>query len=129
MALAAQVGAARHAVDAARLRVNAARLDGNDAARSYRELALGANDRFGKLQERRKSIAQVRGLYREQYKLGTRSILDLLNAEQEYYQAAFDESSAQHDHWAAVIDYVAATGAGNRFYGLESRSVQGVEIE
>jgi adhesin transport system outer membrane protein len=128
-ALAGQVRAAQYALNAARLNVAAARLDGSDAARGYREDALGARSRLGKLGERTASIAETRDLYREQYKLGTRSILDLLNAEQEYYQAALDEETAKHDYWIALVDYIGALGSGNTFYGVASRSIQGVKVQ
>jgi len=127
--LAAQLRAAQFALDAARLNVSAARLDGSDQARAYREQAQGAFNRLGKLGERKASIALTRDLYREQYKLGSRSILDLLNAEQEYYQAVLDELGAQHDYWVALVDYIGAIGTGNTFYGIASRSIQGVKVQ
>ena len=128
-ALAGQVRAAQYAFEAARLNVASARLTGSDAARGYREQALGARNRLDKLGERKASIAETRDLYREQYKLGTRSILDLLNAEQEYYQAALDEETAKHDYWVALVDYIGALGTGNTFYGVASRSIQGVKVQ
>jgi len=128
-ALAGQLRAAQYALEAARQSVAAARLDGSDAARGYREQALGARNRLGKLADRLASIAETRDLYREQYKLGSRSILDLLNAEQEYYQAMLDEETAKHDYWIALVDYIGALGTGNTFYGVASRSIQGVKVQ
>jgi adhesin transport system outer membrane protein len=128
-ALAGQIRAAQYALDAARSNVAAARLSGSDAARGYIEQARGARSRLGKLGERKSSIAATRDLYREQYKLGSRSILDLLNAEQEYYQAALDEETAKHDYWIALVDYIGALGTGNTFYGIASRSIQGVKVQ
>jgi adhesin transport system outer membrane protein len=128
-ALAGQIKSAQFALEAARLNVASARLAGSDAARGYREQALGARTRLSKLGERKASIAATRDLYREQYKLGTRSILDVLNAEQEYYQAALDEETAKHDYWIALVDYIGALGTGNTFYGIASRSIQGVKVQ
>lgn len=128
-ALAGQIRAAQHALDAAHANVASARLNGGDAARGYREQALGARSRLSKLGERAASIAATRDLYREQYKLGSRSILDLLNAEQEYYQAALDEETAKHDYWLGLINYIGALGTGNTFYGIASRSIQGVKVQ
>ena len=124
----AQVKGAENALASARSRVQVARLTGSDNARGYRELAIGARDRLGVLGERKQSITQARDLYREEYKLGTRSILDLLNAEQEFYQAASDEESARDDFWINLIAYVDATGAGRDFYGLNRTHVQGMEV-
>jgi adhesin transport system outer membrane protein len=128
-ALAGQIRAAQYAYDAARSNVTSARLNGSDAARGYREQALGARSRLGTLRQRTLSIGATRDLYREQYKLGSRSILDLLNAEQEYYQAALDEETSKHDYWIALIDYIGALGTGNTFYGVASRSIQGVKVQ
>jgi len=128
-ALAGQIRAAQYALEAARANVASARLAGGDAARGYREQALGASSRLSKLAERTASIAATRDLYREQYKLGSRSILDLLNAEQEYYQAALDEETVKHDYWIALINYIGALGTGNTFYGIASRSIQGIKVQ
>jgi outer membrane protein, adhesin transport system len=127
-ALNAQVKSATYALDAARSRVDVARLNSGDQARSFREQAIGAQDRLPVMNSRKQSISETRDLYREQYKLGTRSILDLLNSEQEFYQAASDEEAAQHDYWMALVGYVGATGTGNDFYELDARTVAQMEI-
>jgi len=127
-ALNAQVKAARYALDAARSRVERACLEGSDAARGYREQVLGAKGRMSVLEERRRSLSEARDLYREQYKLGTRSILDLLNTEQEFFQAVSDEAVVQHDYWIGLVGYVAATGSGNEFYGVGAVSIPGMDL-
>ncbi|WP_233873464.1 TolC family outer membrane protein [Paraburkholderia adhaesiva] len=127
-ALNAQVKAARYALDAARSRVERARLDGSDAARGYLQQVLGAKGRMSVLEKRRLSLSEARDLYREQYKLGTRSILDLLNTEQEFFQSVSDEASVQHDYWIGLVDYVAATGSGNEFYGVGADSIPGMDF-
>lgn len=127
-ALNAQVKSASYALDAARSRVDVARLNSSDLARGFREQALGAKDRMSVVDSRKQSISQARDLYREQYKLGTRSILDLLNAEQEYYQAASDEEGVQHDYWMALVGYVGATGTGDDFYGADMSKVVETEV-
>ena len=49
------------------------------------------------LQARVDSIDATRGLYRQQYlQLGTRSLLDLLNSEQEYHSARVDQAQGIH---------------------------------
>ncbi|MFA9440210.1 TolC family outer membrane protein [Uliginosibacterium sp. sgz301328] len=126
-ALNAQVRAAGFGLEAARSRVDVARLNGSDLARGYREQALGAKGRMPTMDSRKKSISEARDIYREQYKLGTRSILDLLNAEQEYYQAASEEEAVRHDYWLALVGYVAATGTGGEFYGLSADAVARME--
>ncbi|NKJ47747.1 hypothetical protein CIC12_13540 [Burkholderia sp. SG-MS1] len=126
-ALNAQVNAANYALDAARSRIERAQLDGMDAALDSREQALGAKNRASDLVARKASLESARDLYQEQYKLGSRSILDLLSTEEEFFQAASDETQVQHDYWIGVVDYVAATGAGNEFYGIGADAAPGLE--
>jgi adhesin transport system outer membrane protein len=127
-ALDAQVRAATAAEDAARLRIETARLNAGDQARNFREQVIGAQARLGVLADRRRSIVEARNLYREQYTLGTRSILDLLNAEQEIYQAAAEQEAVLHDLWASRVGYIGATGQARAFYGLDNTTVQGMEL-
>lgn len=127
-ALDAQVRAATAAEDAARMRIETARLNAGDQARNYREQVVGAQARLGVLADRRRSIVEARDLYREQYTLGTRSILDLLNAEQEIYQAAAEQEAVVHDLWASRVGYIGATGQARAFYGLDNTTVQGMEL-
>lgn len=110
------------------MRIEAARLNLGDQVRSLREQAIGAQARLGVLAERRRSIVEARDLYREQYTLGTRSILDLLNAEQEIHQAAADQEAVLHDLWESRIGYIGATGQGRAYYGLNNTVVQGMEL-
>ncbi|MDR2240443.1 MAG: TolC family outer membrane protein [Zoogloeaceae bacterium] len=127
-ALNAQVRAATAAEEAARQRIETARLNAGDAARSFREQLAGAALRLNVLAKRKQSIAEALELYREQYKLGTRSILDLLNAEQEFYQARSDEEGLKHDLWQSLIGYIDAVGQSREFYGLNDTTIQGMEI-
>lgn len=128
-ALSGQIRSAVAAEEAALQRVETARLDAGDQARSHRERAIGAQERLGVLAARKRSIIEARDLYREQYTLGTRSILDLLNAEQEIHQAAADEEAVRHDLWEGRLGYIGATGQARQFYGLENTTVQGMEVQ
>lgn len=127
-AMDAQVRSATAAEEAARMRIDTARLNAGDQMRSFREQVAGAQARLGVLAERRRNIGEARDLYREQYTLGTRSILDLLNAEQEIHQAAADQEAVLHDLWESRIGYIGATGQGRAFYGLDNTTVQGMEL-
>ncbi len=127
-ALNAQVRAATSAMEASRQQIELVRLESNDQARIFREQALGARETIAIQIQRKKSIEQARDIYRDQYKLGTRSIIDLLNAEQEFYQAQTDEQMARHEFWLSVVSYVGATGLGREFYGLNHRTVQGMNL-
>lgn len=127
-ALDAQVRSAIAAEEAAGQRVETARLRAGDQTRSFREQIIGAQARLGALASRKRTIAIARDLYREQYKLGTRSILDLLNAEQEIYQAAAEEEAVQHDLWDQRIAYIGATGQTREVYGLNNQTIQGMDV-
>lgn len=127
-ALDAQVRAALAAEEAARQRIESARLTASDQVRSFREMAIGAQARLGVLADRKRSIVEARDLYREQYTLGTRSILDLLNAEQEIYLAAADEQGVLHDLWQNRVSYIGATGQSRALYDLNNTTVQGMEL-
>lgn len=127
-ALNAQIRGALAAEEAARKRMETAFLEADDQVRSFREQLNGARERIQVLSDRRKSINEVRDLYREQYTLGTRSILDLLNAEQEIFQAAQDEENVRHDLWQAWVGMVAATGLSRDIYGISGAMVQGMVV-
>ncbi|MCC6433077.1 MAG: TolC family outer membrane protein [Gemmatimonadaceae bacterium] len=56
------------------------------------------------LQTRVASIDATRDLYRQQYlQLGTRSLLDLLNAEQEYHSARIDQAQGLHMQYRLAV--------------------------
>ncbi|WP_425327477.1 TolC family outer membrane protein [Pseudomonas nitroreducens] len=126
--LRAQVRAATNALEAARQRIEDARLSASDQMRNMREQIIGNRARLGVLGSRKRNLDESRELYREQYKLGTRSILDLLNTEQEYYQALSDEEMVRHDLWLGQVGLVDAQGRGREFYGLNYTTVQGMEV-
>lgn len=127
-AIEASVRAAMAAAEAAGMRIETARLNVGDQARNFREQVIGAQARLGVLADRKRSIVEARDLYREQYTLGTRSILDLLNAEQEIYQAAAEQEAVLHDLWQNRIGYIGATGQSREFYRLNNTVVQGMDV-
>ena len=124
----AQISAAAAEEAATRERIETALLQAGDQSRAWRELAIGAQGRLADVEHRRKSILSVRDLYREQYQLGTRSILDLLNAEQEIHQAEAEAQGLIHDLWQYRLEYVSATGRLREFFGLNNKVVQGMEL-
>lgn len=128
-AVSAQIRSANAAIEAAESAINEARLSAEDTLLRSQEQAVGARGRLGILKQRVASITETRELYREQYTVGTRSVLDLLNAEQEAYQAAADEQSTQHDYWSGLVTYIGASGRSRQAYGLNNSTVQQIEIE
>lgn len=126
--LRAQQRAAYNGLEAARQRSEDARLTASDQIRILREQITGNRARLGVLGSRQRGLNESRELYRDQYKLGTRSILDLLNTEQEYYQALSDVETVRHDLWMGLVGVVDAQGRSREFYGLNNTTVQGMEV-
>ncbi|MNH39134.1 hypothetical protein D3C79_1002590 [compost metagenome] len=83
----------------------------------------GLSNRIKVLGDRYKSMVNTRSLYEQQYlALGTRSLLDLLNAEQEIFQAQTDQQNAQYDLWLAQVSYIRATGHMRNVFALTGAS-------
>jgi len=103
--------AALRASEAADAAVEAARLSASQALQDARQRAAGQLARTQLLGARVQSIEQTRDLYRQQYfDLGTRSLLDLLNAEQEFHLARQDAANNRYDLERAQVDCLHADG-------------------
>jgi len=118
-ALAAQAKAAAFGVDAARARIASTRLEWEQRQRQLAQQADGLQERLSLLASRQEALQASRPLYREQYlALGTRSVLDLLNNEQEIFQATADQANAEHDLWISQLDILHATGQMRQAFNL-----------
>ncbi len=81
------------------------------------------------LSTRQSTMRQTRDLYRTQYvELGTRSLLDLLNADQELHAARFDISNIQYDLHRLNIDCTFSAGRMREAFALEGQTVQGISL-
>lgn len=127
-AVSAQIRGANAGIERAESSINENRLSAENALLQAHALAVGARTRLGILGQRLASMTETRGLYREQYSVGTRSVLDLLNAEQEVYQAAADQEITRHDFWLGLVNYIGASGQSRQAYDLDNRFIQEVEI-
>ena len=83
--------------EAARAQVNTAYLDVVDQVRLIREQIENKQRQMDILAQRRATTVRTRELYQEQYKLGTRTVVDLLNAEQAIHSAAQEIETARYD--------------------------------
>lgn len=54
------------------------------------------------------SAHRTRDVYQNEYKLGKRSLNDLLTVEQDVFQAQSAEINANYDGWVAAVNYAAA---------------------
>lgn len=128
-AASAQARASASALAAADAQVDTARLQAQDDLSRYRKQVRGLQGRIEVLQQRVDSITETRELYWDQYlSLGTRNVLDLLNAEQEIGQASEDLENARHDLLAAQLGQIVSAGLARDAFGLDGNTVQGVEI-
>ena len=123
----AQIDAAASGVLAAQGRLEAARLQARSTLRELAEQIDGLDKRLTLLAARQQKLLGARRLYREQYQAaGARSLLDLLNHEQEIYQARADLVAAQHDLWLAQLRDLHASGRLRQVFDL--RRVQNLEL-
>lgn len=87
-------------------------------------------NRFTLLQAQYDSIVKTQELYRQQYlSLGTRTLLDILNTEEEIRQARFDKESTLFDLRRLQIDCLYSVAAIRPAFSLADQVVQGVSIE
>jgi len=111
-------GATRSAVRRALEQVNEAKDMRDKACVDLRQTtqiafndALRIKEQLKSLEQHRRSSDKVRTAYNEQFKIGQRSLLDLLDAENEYFQASRAYSSAQADLNIAHARTLSAIGA------------------
>lgn len=117
----ARARASASALEVADEQLRTERLQALDALRTQRARIEGLAERIEVLDRRVTSIVETRELYWDQYlALGTRNVLDLLNAEQEIGQSTEDLHNARHDLWLAQLDYLLASGAARTAFGLQS---------
>jgi outer membrane protein, adhesin transport system len=84
---------------------------------------------YRSLSTRQSTMRQTRDLYQKQYiELGTRSLLDLLNADQELHAARFDINNIQYDLHRLNIDCTFSAGQMRKAFALEGQTVQGVSL-
>lgn len=125
----AQKRAAGHALSSADAARSHARLTASQNLMEARDRERGHRQRLSLLKERTASIDDTRALYREQYlELGTRSLLDLLNAEQEYHQSKIEKANNEYDMRRMQVDCLYNSGQLREAFGLNGTSVDDVEI-
>lgn len=128
-AISARSRAASYALTAADSAEDAARLQARQGLGEAQAQTSGLTRRLSSLESRQNSITEARELYGRQYlELGTRPLLDLLNAEQEIHQSRFDLANTQADLRRLQIDCLYNSGALRRAFGIDHSTIQHVEI-
>ncbi|MRS17314.1 TolC family outer membrane protein [Enterobacteriaceae bacterium RIT691] len=128
--LTARRDAASHAVESAQSTIQRTRLDVRQKLLEARSQALNLASSLQILRRQQQLSERTRELYQQQYlDLGSRPLLDVLNAEQEVYQARFSELSTQSQLHQLQLDCLYNTGTLRQAFGLNNRSIQSVEIQ
>ena len=128
-AVASQTRAASYAEEAAKAQVNTTYLEVLDQIRLIREEIENKQKQIGVLAARKETTIRTKELYQEQYKLGTRTVVDLLNAEQAIHSAAQEIEAARYDIYSAIVRYIRVTGRSRDLYDLNNISIQGFEVQ
>jgi len=128
-AIAAQARSASYAEQAAKAKLNSVYLDVLDQVRLNREQVESKQNQMKILQARQMTTIKTKELYQEQYKLGTRTALDLLNAEQAIHAVASDIESTRYDIYSSLVQFIAATGKSREVYALDHLNIHGVTIQ
>lgn len=116
----AKIKSAQRRLNSASYNIKTARLELNDQIDSLKLNIYGIESRLKVLNDRLKSINETRILYREQYTLGSRPILDLLNSEEETFRAEENLVNANHDKWLYYLQYLVYTGNARQVFKLNS---------
>lgn len=116
----AKIKSAQRMLNSASYNIKTARLELNDQIDSLKLNIYGIESRLKVLNDRLKSINETRILYREQYTLGSRPILDLLNSEEETFRAEENLVNANHDKWLYYLQYLVYTGNARQVFKLNS---------
>lgn len=117
-----ELEAAEAAVTRARTETGQRLAEAQQQIASLTELTATLASREGNMQETGK-------LYRLQYlEMGTRTLVDLLNAEQELNQVRFDAVNTQHDLRRLELDCLFLSGRARSAFGLTGTTVRGVTL-
>ncbi len=126
----ARRNAASHAVEAAQSGVQRTRLDVRQKLMEARSQALSLAGAIQVLARQEALSARTRELYQQQYlDLGARPLLDVLNAEQEVYQARFAQQQTLSQLHQLQLNCLYNSGRLRNAFGLENRSIQSLEIQ
>jgi len=121
--------AADHALVAADAAIRNSRLNVSSALTQAQSQIGSLQQMLASLTAREGMMQQTRDLYRQQYvELGTRTLLDLLNAEQELHQAGFDMANATHDLRRLGVECMFNSGRSRELLALDGTTIRGMEL-
>ncbi|MEO1988397.1 MAG: TolC family protein [Martelella sp.] len=117
------LAAAKARLDKVRQTASLDALDAGTAMTNARQLIASANTQT-------KLLDQTRALYRSQYfDLGTRNLNDLLDAEEDYYNALIERSDSERDLDIALLQCHLTGGTLRSALGLSNVTLYGYPID
>lgn len=127
--ISASKGAAKFAMRSAEAAKDNARLAAVRDLRIAQSQSIGLQESLSILDTRLRAISETRDLYRKQYSaLGTRTLIDLLNSEQELQQARIGTINTRYDLDTLQVDCLYVVGDIRSAFNLDGRPIQGVEV-
>lgn len=127
-AVKAQIQAANYSEQAAQEKLSATYLDLVENLKAAHEVIDHTQQQIWVLIEKQKVTAKTRELYEDQYKLGQRTILDLLSAEQAYHSARSEKEQALYTIYDTLAQYIDQTGKTRTVYQLNNKNIQGIQL-
>lgn len=117
-AIQAGKAASERTLASAQAGLDTARLNARQELRQARSQVLKLHSSLGAQSLRERAINETRVLYRQQYlELGTRPLLDLLNAEQEAYLSRIDQQTTLNNLRRLQINCLYSAGHLSRSFG------------
>lgn len=128
-AVRARVRGASAAVSAAEAGARQARLETGQRLAEAQQQIVSLTALLNTLSARQGDMVETGKLYRLQYlDMGTRTLVDLLNAEQELQQARFDSVNTAHDLRRLQLDCLYYSGRSRDAFALTGTSFRGVTL-
>ncbi|ODP38152.1 transporter [Sphingomonas turrisvirgatae] len=125
----ARVRGADAALAAARAGVKRARLDSRQRLAEARQQIDSLSGLTGMLSARETAMRNTGRLYKLQYlEMGTRTLVDLLNAEQELHGTRFEAVNTEHDLRRLQLDCLFHSGRIRQAFGLAGTRIGGVVL-
>ena len=125
----ARVRGADFALEGARAAAQRARLDSQQRLAEAQQQVTSLSSLTGTLSERELAMRDTGKLYRMQYlEMGTRTLVDLLNAEQELHGVRFQAVNTEHDLRRLRLDCLFYSGDLRRAFRLTGTNFRGVTL-
>jgi len=125
----ARVRGAEYSLSAAEAGAQRARTDTSQQMAEAQQQIGSLSELVDTLASREDNMRETGKLYRLQYlEMGTRTLVDLLNAEQELQQVRFQRVNTAHDLRRLEVDCLFLSGRTRDAFGLTGTRVQGVTL-